>query len=167
MLKGFYEKIGVRILDKVDPEVGRTILTNDVEAKFEGISMVSPAIRPDQVVPMRNFAAWYSAYGKWYADGRSTANGGVEPTGDVLALIDAYDAIKVAAGPNRDAIVAENVAKIYELHHKNIWIIGFLAPPARYWLVNNNVMNFPPGLVWADEYRFASMMRPEQWYLAK
>lgn len=101
----------MRILDKVDPEVGRTILTNDVEAKFEGISMVSPAIRPDQVVPMRNFAAWYSAYGKWYADGRSTANGGVEPTGDVLALIDAYDAIKVAAGPNRDAIVAENVAK--------------------------------------------------------
>lgn len=167
LLKGFYEKIGVRILDKVDPEVGRTILTNDVEAKFEGISMVSPAIRPDQVVPMRNFAAWYSAYGKWYADGRSTANGGVEPTGDVLALIDAYDAIKVAAGPNRDAIVAENVAKIYELHHKNMWIIGFLAPPARYWLVNNNVMNFPPGLVWADEYRFASMMRPEQWYLAK
>ncbi|HHT74166.1 MAG TPA: hypothetical protein GX008_10685 [Firmicutes bacterium] len=165
LLQSAYKAIGVKVLDKVDPEVMKSVLTNDVEAKFEGVSITSPAIRPDQIVPMRNFSGWYGAYGKWFEDGKTTANGGIEPTGDILELINAYEAIKAAAGPDRDQIVAENVAKIYELHKKNIWIIGFLAPLPRYWLVNNAVRNFPENVVWCDEYRFASMARAEQLWL--
>ncbi|MDF2484539.1 MAG: transporter periplasmic subunit, partial [Herbinix sp.] len=129
--------------------------------------VTTPAIRPDIIVPMRNFSCWYGAYGKWYEDGKTTANGGIEPTGAILELINAYDAIKAATGDNRDAVVAENVQKIYDLHKDNTWIIGFLAPLPINFFVNNNVKNFPSNIVWADEYRFASMMRPEQLYLAK
>ncbi|NMA64922.1 MAG: hypothetical protein GX957_01605 [Clostridiaceae bacterium] len=167
LLQSAYKAIGIKISDKVDAEVAKSILINEIEAKFESIGATSPAIRPDVVVPMRNFSCWYGAYGKWYEDGKTTANGGVEPTGDILELINAYDAIKVAAGPNREQIVAENVQKIYDLHKENIWIIGYLAPAPLNWVINNNVKNFPSNIVWADEYRFASMMRPEQLYLAQ
>jgi peptide/nickel transport system substrate-binding protein len=167
LLQTAYKAIGVKISDKVDAEIAKSILVNDIEAKFEGVNITSPAIRPDIIVPMRNFSCWYGAYGKWYEDGKTTANGGVEPTGAILELINAYDAIKSATGDNRDAIVAENVQKIYDLHKENTWIIGFLAPLPINFFVNNNVKNFPSNVVWADEFRFASMMRPEQLYLAK
>ncbi len=167
LLQTAYKAIGVKISDKVDAEIAKSILVNNIEAKFEGVNITSPAIRPDIIVPMRNFSCWYGAYGKWYEDGKTTANGGVEPTGAVLELINAYDAIKSATGDNRDAIVAENVQKIYDLHKENTWIIGFLAPLPINFFINNNVKNFPSNVVWADEFRFASMMRPEQLYLAK
>jgi peptide/nickel transport system substrate-binding protein len=167
LLQSAYKAIGIKISDKVDAEVAKSILVNNIEAKFEGISVTSPAIRPDVMVPMRNFSCWYGAYGKWYEDGKTTANGGIEPTGAILELINAYDAIKSAAGSNREQVVAENVQKIYDLHKENTWLIGFLAPMPLNWVVNNNIKNFPSNIVWADEYRFASMMRPEQLYLAQ
>ncbi len=166
LLQSAYKAIGIKISDKVDANIAQSILVNDIEAKFETLSVTSPAVRPDAVVPMRNFDCWYGAYGKWYEDGKSTANGGLEPTGDMLELIHAYDAIKAAIGPDREPVVEDNVKKIYELHKKNQWVIGFLAPLPINWIVNNNVKNFPSGIVYADEYRFASMIRPEQLYLS-
>ncbi|MDF2943350.1 MAG: transporter periplasmic subunit [Herbinix sp.] len=167
MLQSAYKAIGVKITDKVDAEQPQSILTNDVEAVFTKLSVSTPAIRPDAIVPMRNFSCWYGAYGKWYEDGKTTTNGGIEPTGDMLELINAYDAIKTASGATRDQVVAENVQKIYDLHKNNIWVIGFLSPLPVNWVVNNNVKNFPSNIINADEYRFVSMMRPEQLYLAK
>lgn len=167
LLQSAYKAVGIKISDKVDANMAQSILVNDIEAKFETLSVTSPAVRPDAVLPMRNFSCWYGAYGKWYEDGKSTANGGVEPTGDMLELINAYDAIKAASGADRDKIVDENVKKIYQLHKQNQWLIGFLAALPTNWVINNNVKNFPSGVVNADEYRFASMIRPEQLYLDK
>ncbi|MDF2538404.1 MAG: transporter substrate-binding protein [Herbinix sp.] len=167
LLQTAYKAIGVKVSDKVDAEISKSILVNNIEAKFEGVGITSPAIRPDIIVPMRNFSCWYGAYGKWYEDGKTTTNGGIEPSGDMLELINAYDAIKTAAGANRDQVVAENVEKIYDLHQKNIWIIGFLAPLPLDWVVNNRVKNYPSNIIWADEYRFASMMRPEQLFVTE
>ena len=165
ILQSSYKLIGIKISDKVDADMANAILNNDIEAELASVSVTSPAVRPDSVVPMRNFCTWYGAYGKWYEDGKTTANGGIEPTGAMLDLITAYDAIKTASGDTREQVVAENVQKIYDLHKENNWIIGFLAPLPTQWIVNNNVKNFPAGVVNADEYRFTSMMRPEQLYL--
>lgn len=167
LLQSAYKAIGIKISDKVDAELSKSILVNDVEASFTLVSVITPAIRPDSIVPMRNFTSLFGAYGKWYEDGKSTANGGIEPTGDILELVKAYDTLKAAAGPNRDQVVAENVQKIYNLHKENIWIIGFLSSQPTTWLANNKIKNFPSGVIWADEYRFASMMRLEQVYLSK
>lgn len=167
LLQSAYKTVGIKISDKVDANMAQSILVNDIDAKFETLSVTSPAVRPDAVLPMRNFSCWYGAYGKWYEDGKSTANGGLEPTGDMLELIKAYDAIKAASGAERDKIVEENVKKIYQLHKQNQWVIGFLAALPMNWVINNNVKNFPSGIVHADEYRFASMIRPEQLYLDK
>ena len=47
-----------------------------------------------------------------------------------------------------------------------MWFIGYLSALPNYYLVDNNLMNFPDDRINADEFRFASMMRPEQLYFA-
>ena len=166
LLQSAYKAIGIKVSDKVDAEIAKAILVNDIDAKFEKFSLSTPAIRPDAIVPMRNFSCWYGAYGKWFEDGKTEANGGIEPTGDILELINTYETMKAAEGETRDQVVADGVQKIYDLHKKNVWVIGFLAPLPIQWIINNDLKNFPADVVYCDEYRFASMMRPEQLYLA-
>jgi peptide/nickel transport system substrate-binding protein len=165
LLQSAYKAIGVKLSDKVDADSRTTMLSNDVEASIEVTSVSTPALRPDSIVPMRNVAFWHSAYGKWYEDGKSEANGGIAPTGDMLKLVEAYDRMKAANGPDRDKIVAECVKEIYQLHKENVWILGYLAPlPVRN-LVSNKLHNFPEGLLNVDEFRFLGLARPEQWWI--
>lgn len=165
ILQTAYRALGIRLSEKIDPEYRVTMLSNDIEASFEKINCVSPEIRPDALVPVRNVSFWHSAYGKWYEDGKSTVNGGVEPEGDVMELINAYEAMQQATGPDRDKIIAENVQKIYDLHKDNTWIIGFLTPLPSRNIVSNRLHNVPDGIVCADEYRFISHARPEQFWV--
>ncbi len=165
LLQSAYKAIGVKLSDKVDADSRTTMLSNDVEASIEVTSVSTPALRPDSIVPMRNVAFWHSAFGKWYEDGKSEANGGVAPTGDVLKLVEAYDRMKAAAGPDRDKIVAECVQEIYNLHKENVWLIGYLAPLPSRNLVGNKLHNFKEGLLSVDEFRFLGLGRPEQWWI--
>ena len=162
LLTSAYASVGIKVLDKIQSDVAQTILANEHEVTVDYPYGVSPALRPDTIVPMRNYMGWYGAYGKWYEDNRSTKNGGVEPTGDMMALIDAYDAINTAVGEDRSTIIAENVQKVYDLHKKNVWVIGFLSPSDYRFIISNELKNFPDRVVNADEFRWASMMRPEQ-----
>jgi len=165
LLQSAYKAIGVKLSDTVDADYRNHMLTNDVEAVLEAIAVSSPAIRPDAIVPMRNTEFWYSAYGKWYEDGKTEANGGIEPTGDVMELVIAYETLKSAVGENRNEIIAESVQKIYDLHKENIWIIGYLeAIPSRI-LVRNTVHNIPENLMMVDEFRFFGLGRPEQFWI--
>ena len=167
LLKTAYKAIGVKLSDKVDADSRTTMLSNDIEASIEVTSVSTPALRPDSIVPMRNVAFWHSAFGKWYEDGKSEANGGIAPTGDVLKLVEAYDRMKAATGPDRDQIVAECVQEIYNLHKENIWLIGYLAPLPSRNLVSNKLHNLPAGLMTVDEFRFLNLARPEQWWIEK
>lgn len=164
ILKTSFKAIGVKLSEKADPDVGTNILANDVEATNECIATITPGLRPDSIIPMRNFMCWYGAYGKWYEDGKSTANGGIEPTGDILELIECYENIKNATGSDRDEVIAKNTERIYELHKENIWAIGYLSGLPSYFLIDNNLKNFPEGLINCDEFRWTSVCRPEQLY---
>ncbi len=166
VLKSSYAAIGVKLSEKINPEISTAILANEVEATNETVATINPALRPDSIIPMRNFMCVFSAYGKWYEDGKSTANGGLEPTGDMLELITCYENIRTATGDDRDQVIEENTNRIYELHKENVWFIGYLSALPNYYLVDNNLMNFPDDRISADEFRFASMMRPEQLYFA-
>ena len=85
----------------------------------------------------------------------------------MLELVKAYEAIKGATGANRNEIINENVKKIFKLHEENIWIIGFLTSQPSKWVVNSKVKNFPETGKFVDEFRFASMIRPEQLYISE
>lgn len=165
LITSAYAQIGVKLSTKVDADYRTTMLSNDVEASVEMTSASTPAIRPDSMVPMRNVAVWHSAYGKWYEDGKSEENGGIAPEGDVLKLVEAYDTMQAASGPERDKVVAECVQEIYDLHKENVWLIGYLKPLPHRYVINKNLKNFPEGLVWVDEFRFENLARPEQIWL--
>ncbi len=156
--------VGIKIVDKIDAELNTNILVNKVDAAFEGISVSTPAVRPDNIVPMRNFKCWYGAYGRWYEDGQSTVNGGIEPPPEIMGLLDAYETINTATGDTRDEVVAENVQKIYDLHKENQWTIGYLSSLGARYFANNDLVNVPESysVVMADEIRFRSVMRIEQ-----
>lgn len=164
ILEAAYRAIGVKLSIKVDADYRTTMLSNDVEASLEVTGLSTPALRPDSIIPMRNVAVWHSAYGKWYEDGKSTQNGGIEPTGDMLELINCYEAIQSATGSDREKVIADNVQKIYELHEENVWIIGYLAPLPLRLPVSKTLKNFPDKLVWVDEFRLWNMSRPEQFW---
>lgn len=166
LLESAYKQIGVKLATKVDADFRTTMLSNDVEASVEMVSASTPAIRPDSIVPIRNVMVWTSAYGKWYEDGKTEANGGIEPTGDMRALIDAYDRMSSASGSNRQEVVDACVQEIYDLHEKNIWIIGYLKPLPERFIVNKNLKNFPENLMFVDEFRFEGLARPEQFWMA-
>ncbi|MDD3409358.1 MAG: ABC transporter substrate-binding protein [Eubacteriales bacterium] len=165
LLQSAYKQVGVKLSDKIDEDARTTMLSNDVEASMETTSVSTPALRPDSIVPMRNVAFWHSAWGKWYEDGRSEANGGIAPTGDALKLVEAYDRMKAASGPDRDQVVAECVQEIYNLHKENIWIIGYLSPLPDRQIISKKLHNFTGGLMLVDEFRFTNLCRPEQWWL--
>ena len=61
-----YKQIGVKLLYKVRSDVAQAILSNEEEAVIGGSEngCVAPVLRPDDIVPMRNYKAWYGAYGK-------------------------------------------------------------------------------------------------------
>ncbi len=162
LVKSAFEKIGVKLSEKVDPEVATTILANDHEACFETVSCSSPIVRPDELVPMRNYRAWYGAYGKWYEDGKSEGNGGVAPTGDILRLIEDYETIKYYAGADRDAKISEAVQDIFNLHKNNIWVIGYLADLPTRAIVSNKLHNVPETIVNVDEFRYNGLIHFEQ-----
>lgn len=167
LLQAAYKKIGVRLSTKVDTDFRTTMLSNDVEACVEIISASTPAIRPDSIVPIRSVMVWFSAYGKWYEDGKTEANGGIEPTGDMRKLIDAYDRMTAACGPDRQQVVDECVKEIYDLHELNVWLIGYLKPLPERFIVNKNLKNFKEGLMYVDEFRFEGLAHPEQFWMAE
>ena len=167
IMKSAFKAIGVKLTDKINDDKVKAILANDHEAAFEDIGATTPALRPDTMIPMRNYRAWYGAYGKWYEDGKSDKNGGIAPTGDVLELVKAYDEIKAATGKDRDAVVKKNVQKIYDLHKENVWVIGYLTAPEVRLIANKTIKNMPKTIIWADEYRFFNLARPEQFYISK
>lgn len=165
LFKSATAKVGVNILTKVDAEMDAAVLTNTVEAQVVAMGLVSPAIRPENLVPTRSIAGWCTAYGKWYEDGKTEDNGGIAPTGDMLALSEAYDKLKAATGDNRDEVVAVGVQEIYDLHKENVWILGFLKPQANRCVVNKDLKNFPEETILTDEFRWDSVLRAEQlWF---
>lgn len=167
LLQVAYKKIGIKVSDKIEADLSKTILANDHDVSVRRVYGATPVLRPDSMVPMRNYESWYGAYGKWYEDNKSEANGGIAPTGDMLELVEAYENIVNATGANRNQVVAENAQKIYDLHKENVWGIGFLSPvPARF-LVSEKLKNFPDNLVQADEFRYLNFARPEQLFIAK
>lgn len=85
----------------------------------------------------------------------------------MLELINAYEKMTAANGPDRDKVVAECIQKIYDLHKENTWIIGYLKPMPNRILVNKDLKNVPETVKMADEFRFSGNARPEQFWWDK
>ena len=143
---GIKATFGVRDRSLIDD----MLISNKIQAI---ISPVAPAetfniaLRPDTLVPVRNYAAWYGTYGNWYA---TNGKEGLEPTGDIRKLIDLYR--EMLSATNKKAI--DKIAlEMLELHKENIWEIGYLSDVPLLLSVNNDLANFSKNEVYCDEFR--------------
>lgn len=143
---GIKATFGVRDRSLIDD----MLISNKIQAI---ISPVSPAetfniaLRPDTLVPVRNYSAWYGTYGDWYAN---NGQKGLEPTGDMLKLIDLYR--EMLSSTNKQAI--DKIAlQMLELHKENIWEIGYLSDVPLLLSVSNELANFSENEVYCDEFR--------------
>lgn len=152
LLMAYYSKAGIKTTYKpVDRSVLENMMTsNDHEAI---IAPVTPAttfniiLRPDTLVPVRNYAAWYGAVGNWYASGGKE---GVEPTGDLKKLCELYDQLKLATTSSERERIAHEMLK---LHEDNIWIIGYMENLPLLIAKDKKIRNFPESAIFCDEFR--------------
>lgn len=152
VLKNYFDAIGINTTYKtMDRDtLNNKIVSNDYDCM---LSPVAPAetvnimLRPDTLVPVRNYAEWYGEVGTWYA---SKGAEGIAPTGDLLELCNLYDQMKAEA----DTAKREEIAlKMLKLHEDNIWVIGYMSAPTSLITVDSKLKNFPDTSVFSDEYR--------------
>lgn len=152
LLIKYYGEAGIKTTYKAyDRSLLENKLTsNDYDAIIGPVApaeSVSIILRPDTLVPVRNYAAWYGQVGNWYV---SKGKEGVEPTGDLLKLCNLYDDLKAAMTPQEQEKVALEMLK---LHEENIWIIGYMSDTPVLISKDKKIMNFPVSSVHCDEFR--------------
>ena len=152
LLMKYYGEAGIKTTYKAyDRSLLDNMLTsNDFEAILGPVSpaeSVSIILRPDTLVPVRNYSAWYGQIGNWYV---SKGKEGVEPTGDLLKLCNLYDDLKAAMTPEEQEKIALEMLK---LHEENTWIIGYMSDTPVLLAKNAKIKNFPDTSVYCDEFR--------------
>ncbi|MCD8131166.1 MAG: ABC transporter substrate-binding protein [Lachnospiraceae bacterium] len=152
VLDSYWKAIGINTTYKsMDKDTLNNLITsNEYDAVLSPVApaeTISLGVRPDTLVPVRNYAEWYGEIGTWYASGGTE---GVEPTGDLLELCNLYTELKNTVDEDaRNEIIME----MYGLHEENIWVIGYMEAATTLYAVDNNLHNFPSGQMFCDEYR--------------
>jgi peptide/nickel transport system substrate-binding protein len=108
---------------------------------------VNITLRPDTLVPVRNYAVWYGTYGDWVS---TNGEKGMEPTGDMAELINLYKQMNAATSREE---IAEIGKKMLELHKENVWAIGFYTSSPMVLVVDADLKNFHEVEVNCDEFR--------------
>ena len=152
VLSKYWNEIGIKSTYKtMDKDtLNNNIVSNEYDAVLRPVApaeTVSLGLRPDTLVPVRNYAEWYGEVGTWYASGGAE---GIAPTGDLLELCNLYDQLKAEADAEKRT---EIIDKMYRLHEENIWVIGYMESASTLFTVDNKLQNFPETEMFSDEYR--------------
>lgn len=156
-IKTTYKPVDRSVLDNMT-------ISNDHEAI---IFPVAPAdafsiiLRPDTLVPVRNYAPWYGAVGDWVASGGTE---GVAPTGDLLELCNLLDQLKSATNMDEKQEIAIEMLK---LHEENTWIIGYSEALPLLIAKDAKIKNFPEKSVFCDEFRDLGIAHFQVCYFAE
>jgi peptide/nickel transport system substrate-binding protein len=148
----YFKAIGVKATFAVRDRslIDEMLLANKVNAILYPVAQMETfniALRPDTLVPVRNYAAWYGTYGNWYA---TNGKEGLEPTGDVKKLIDLY---RLMLSSTSKAEIEKISLQMLALHKENIWEIGYFSDTPLLISVNNNLVNFSKSEIYCDEFR--------------
>lgn len=165
LLVNAFDAIGLkttsRIYDRSILEEMRTANTHEITVNWEMFDTVSVALRPDYIVPTRDYPPWATAFGLWYM---TSGENGVEPSDAVKELLAKYEALKAAITPeDREARALE----LLKVHEENVWEIGFTSPLPTLFAVNEDLHNFPEYKISADEFRELGLGHPHTWWISE
>ncbi len=165
LLVNYFEAIGLkttsRIYDRSILEEMRRANTHEITLNWEVFDTLSIALRPDYIVPTRDYPPWATAFGLWYLNGEGS-EGAVTPTEPVQELLRLYDQLKATS----DAAAREEIClAMLKLHEENIWEIGFASPLPTLIAVNSKMHNFADYLIYCDEFRELGHSHPATWWI--
>ena len=166
VLSKYWDAIGIKSTYKpMDKDtLNNNIISNEYDAVLSPVApaeTISLGLRPDTLVPVRNYAEWYGDIGTWYASGGTE---GVAPTGDLLKLCELYDQLKVEADAGKRADIID---QMYKLHEENIWVIGYMESASTMFAIDNDFINFPEAEMFSDEYRGLGIAHIDCCYFAE
>jgi peptide/nickel transport system substrate-binding protein len=162
----YYKAIGIKAVFSLKDRsyYDQMADSNDLDATIapsESISNVNVALRPDSLVPTRDYAFWYGLYGTYNS---SNGKDGIKPTGDIAKLVELYN--KQNACTNK-VDIEKYSEEILKLHEKNIWEIGYMGTLPSFITVNKNIKNFPETSIECDEFRGFGIAHWQNLYFAK
>lgn len=163
LLVNDFEAVGLkttsRIYDRSILEEMRSANTHEITIDWEMFDAVSVALRPDYIIPTRDYPPWATAFGLYYmTDGAE----GIQPSAEVQRLLDLWDQLKASNDPaERDQLSLD----ILKVHEENIWEIGFTSRTPRLNAVKTNLHNFDEYLINADEFRELGLSHPHTWWM--
>lgn len=161
----YFKEIGIKATFALRDRslIEEMLKANEVNATISPVApmeTINITLRPDTLIPVRNYAAWYGTYGNWYATGGEE---GMEPTGDVKTLLELYD--DMLSATTKDEIEAIG-QKLLAIHKENIWQIGYFSATPLLLAVSDDLQNFPEHEIWADEFRGPGIAHLQNVYFA-
>lgn len=160
LLKKYYEAVGIKVNIKVvDRAYGEELIqSNGIAAETFAPAVFNVALRPDELIPVRNYRSWYGPFGLYNS---SNGEEGEKPEGDIALLVEYFD--QITAAKDRET-VDDYAQKIIDLHKENQWIIGYTSPAPVIVMVNNSLKNVPNDLIYCDEFRGYGHAKLQQFY---
>ncbi len=152
LLNEYWKAIGIKSTYKpMDKDTLNNLITgNQYDAVISPVApaeTISLALRPDTLVPVRNYAEWYGDIGTWVATNGAS---GVAPTGDLAKLCEVYKQFRNSGNPKERESLA---MQMYKLHEENIWVLGYVRPSTLLYIVDSRIKNFPATAMFSDEQR--------------
>lgn len=150
LIAKYWEKLGIKVAVK---QIDRSLW----ETRYSGNQLEASAWSLDKSLnPLLNITwfvlvgsqQWAPAWGTWIATGGKS---GMEPPADIKKISQLWEKAKTTTNSDiRDRYLKE----IFNIHKKNLWMIGTVGELPQILIVKNNFRNVPEGLISDDSLFF-------------
>ncbi len=161
LLTAHWSELGIELIStEIDRSLlGQRLSANEIDlGVWTGSGEFNPFIEPRSFVPLvpnnalRQYAYWWESNGKE----------GVEPTGDILRVLELWEEIKITVDEEKQRALFR---QILELNKENLWQIGIATSPPQPVIVKNYFRNVPEDGMYDDQPRSPSNTAMEQYFI--
>jgi peptide/nickel transport system substrate-binding protein len=161
LLTSDWTELGIELIStEMDRSLfGQRLSANEIDlGVWTGSGEFNPFIEPRSFVALEsNYALRQYAY--WWTSGGKE---GVEPTGDILRVLELWEEIKVTVDVEEQRALFR---QILELNKENLWLIGIATAPPQPVIVKNYFRNVPEDGMYDDQPRSPSNTAMEQYFI--
>lgn len=163
LVQEYWSKLGIKVsLQPADRNLAQVRVDSaDYDVTLWHIDYVSDHLlqsQPKHMIPMAVSSRWAPLWARWYM---TNGKDGEEPPENIKYLMDLYRKSATVTTQEERAIIWDEIVRTQA---ENLWAIGTVGLTPKPVIVNGDLRNVPEKGVWAWDYFFAGIARPEQFY---
>ena len=163
LVQEYWSKLGIKVsLQPADRNLAQVRVDSaDYDVTLWHVDYVSDHLlqsRPKHLVPMATSSRWAPLWSRWYM---TNGEDGEEPPENIKHLMDLYRKSGTVPTQEERAAIWDEIARTQA---ENLWAIGTVGLTPKPVIVTKDLRNVPEKGVWAWDYFFAGIARPEQFY---